>query len=429
MTRQWRYATAVAVLAALSLVLAACGGGTDEAGDDDPTSLTMAVESNSKAAVEEALAAYKKEAPNVTIKPRYASIQDVTTTLYAQIAAGNAPDIFPTFGGSTGGISMANLVEADLAANLAEGPHSEWTEDIPDQYRDALGGDKGIYLWNSGLGVIGVVYNEDVLEEHDLALPKTWPELLETCDRLKQAGVVPLALGLQTPWITQLIPYALAPSIALRDPDAVKEIGKNGVTFSNSGWREIFERYLELNERGCFNDSPNGTTFEQVIEQVAGGKAAMAVLTSAIQPMIEAASKGRAKIGYGPFPATDDPDELLVPAGLSIGFSVSSKSKKQEAARKFLAWLAEPENSERFAKAHGQLPMDLEEGQKVEPAAMQPFVDYIATGRSRPMAGEWWPNEELQPTHFAVVQEMFAGDITVDEALGRMDEVLAQGKG
>ncbi|QYC42450.1 hypothetical protein Nocox_24235 [Nonomuraea coxensis DSM 45129] len=36
------------------------------------------------------------------------------------------------------------------------------------------------------------------------------------CDKLKKAGVVPIALGAQTPWVTQLITYALVLSTVQR---------------------------------------------------------------------------------------------------------------------------------------------------------------------------------------------------------------------
>jgi raffinose/stachyose/melibiose transport system substrate-binding protein len=38
-----------------------------------------------------------------------------------------------------------------------------------------------------------------------------------------------------------------------------------------------------------------------------------------------------------------------------------------------------------------------------------------------------WPNAEVQQIHFAVVQQLFTGEITIDEALRSMDEAYQKG--
>jgi raffinose/stachyose/melibiose transport system substrate-binding protein len=37
-----------------------------------------------------------------------------------------------------------------------------------------------------------------------------------------------------------------------------------------------------------------------------------------------------------------------------------------------------------------------------------------------------WPNAEVQPVHFAVIQELLGGKISVDGALTKMDEAYVK---
>jgi raffinose/stachyose/melibiose transport system substrate-binding protein len=49
-------------------------------------------------------------------------------------------------------------------------------------------------------------------------------------------------------------------------------------------------------------------------------------------------------------------------------------------------------------------------------------VPFIEEGRSYPFMDQFWPNAEVQQAHFAGIQELFAGDGTIDDLLASMDE-------
>ena len=57
------------------------------------------------------------------------------------------------------------------------------------------------------------MYNEDALKELGLTAPTTWTELIQFCSDAKAKGKVAYALGGATPWNTQLINYALTPTL------------------------------------------------------------------------------------------------------------------------------------------------------------------------------------------------------------------------
>src|SRR5688500_13100779 len=127
-------------------------------------------------------------------------------------------------------------------------------------------------MWTPGSNVIGALYNKAAFKRAGVAIPRTWSELVAACDRFRRSGIAPIAVGNQTPWVAQLINYALAPTHAYANqPDLDRELRAGRTTFTRSGWREAFTRYVELSRRGCFQADPNGTSLERAEAMVARG--------------------------------------------------------------------------------------------------------------------------------------------------------------
>jgi raffinose/stachyose/melibiose transport system substrate-binding protein len=424
----FRWIVAVLALAG-ALALAACGGGTDDndggggggdAAGGEAVTLKATIDSNFKPALDPLIKSFEAANKGTTIDVTYAPVDQIQTSLRAQLGAGNAPDLFTVWPGNGSAMSVAQLSPANVLTDLTDQP---WTDGIPDNFKPLLGTDGKILFWEPGVAVIGAVYNEEVFEKHHIEIPKTWSDVLSICSKLKSAGVVPIAVGNQTPWVTQLINYAIAPSTAfVENPNLAEDMLAGKKTFSNSGWRTVFERYVELQKKGCYNPNPNGTTLEQQIAMVANGKAAMAVHVSAVLPQFEEAAKGKTTLGMFPFPANDKPGDLKIPAGLSSGIGISATSKHSEQAKKFLAFVSEPDNLRKFDETFVNIPTSVTADSKVEPKQLQPFVSYIVEGKSVPFMDQQWPNAEVQPVHFSMVQEVTSGKTSISGALGKLDE-------
>jgi raffinose/stachyose/melibiose transport system substrate-binding protein len=405
-----------AALAAMPGLLAACGSGTQGSGGDGE-SLRLVGVADQKPPVEEMLKRYRERNPDVTFRTSFAPTDQVMTSVRAQLGAGNAPDVHVVYPGNGSAMSMVQVSEAGLLTDLSDQP---WVDMIPDSFRPAFEKDGKVYLFSVGSTVIGAIYNKDVFEQAGVEPPATWSELLQVCQKIKKAGKVPIALGNQTPWITQLIDYALVPSTVFAgNPDFAEQHLAGKTSFSESGWRDAMEMYLELQKRGFFNDNPNGTTFEQQTAMVATGEAAMAVQVSAVLPAFKDAAKDPDVLAMFPFPGADDPEKIWIAAGVVVGFGVSASAKDPEAAKAFLAFMGEEENLVKYSEIIGAIPMA--PGAGVDPV-VEPFVPYIEQNRSVPFMDQQWPNAEIQPVHFSVVQRLLGGEINVDRALREMDE-------
>ncbi|MGP3919665.1 extracellular solute-binding protein [Nonomuraea sp. 10N515B] len=372
-----------------------------------------------KSAMDELLAAYQKVKPAVRVTASYAPTDQVQTSVRTQLGAGNAPDLHVVYPGNGSAMSMTQIAEAGLLADLSAQP---WTQTIPAGFKPAfqLGGKT--YIFSAGSSVIGAIYNKKVFEQAGVdAPPTTWTEFLAVCDKLKKSGVAPIALGAQTPWVTQLITYALVPStVYAKDPTFDDKQLAGQTTFAESGWRQAMEMYLELQKRGFFNDKPNGTTFEQQISMVATGKAGMAVQVSAVLPDFRKAASAPDDLSMFPVPGADDAASVWIPAGVVVGLGAAAKGKNVEEAKAFIDFLGKQENINAWAKAISAIPLTQDASSTIDPA-VESFLPFTKD-RAVPFMDQRWPNAEVQPVHFAVVQELLAGKSTIDEALTKMDE-------
>lgn len=418
-------ATAVGA-AALSLAggLAACGdSGSSSDGGDGGGDLRVIAVADQKPALDPLIAAYERANPDVRINVTYAPTDQVQTSVRTQLGAGNAPDVHVVYPGSGSAMSMAEIARAGLLADLDE---QTWTRSIPSSLDGAFRVDGKTYLYSAGSSVIGAIYNRSAFARAGVEIPRTWSELIASCAAFRRAGIVPIALGAQTPWVTQLITYALVPStVYARDARFDDQQLAGERSFSDSGWRDAMDRYLELQREGCFNDNPNGTTFEQQTSMVGTGRAAMAVQVSAVLAGFrDAAGANRDDISMFPFPGAEDPADNWIPAGVVVGLGVSVRGNT-EGGKRFIAYLGEPENMNRWASAVAAIPLVRDDSTRIDPA-LESFLPYIDDSKAVPFMDQRWPNAEVQPTHFAVIQELLAGKTDVAEALQKMDDAYTK---
>ena len=400
-------------------LLAACGdGGSGSSGGT--ASLTVVGVADEKDPLDLLTKAYTDSGAKVTFKTSYAPTDQVQTSVRTQLNGGNAPDIHVLYPGSGSAMSVADIGKnPGLLADLSS---QSWTSLIPANLKSSFTANGKVNLFSAGLTVIGVIYNKSVFSAANVQIPTTYPELLAACAAFKKAGKIPFALGAQTPWVTQLITYAFVASDVYRDtPDFDDQMLAGKATFLGSGWKQAMTSYMDLRDQGFFNDNPNGTTLEQSTSMVATGQAAMAVQVAPLLPAFRDAAKNKDDISMFPFPSADTADKVYTWGAANVGIGVHEKSKNKAAALKFVEFLGQQENINKWCEAVAGIPIKRDASSKVDPA-LELFLPLLDAGRVAPVGGRW-PNAEIQPTHFSVIQELLGKKITVDDALKKMDEV------
>jgi raffinose/stachyose/melibiose transport system substrate-binding protein len=408
------------VTAAASGTLAACGGGGG--GSSSGGTLKVIGVGDQEAALRKVLDSYKTSHSGFDFNLSVAPTDQVQTALRTQLGGGNAPDVHVVYPGNGSAMSMAQLAKAGLLTDLSS---QSWTQKVPSGFKGAFQNDGKTYMFSPGSSMLGAIYNKKAFAAAGVEPPTTWSELLSVCDKLKKKGIVPIAVGAQTPWITQLINYALVPAtVYAKTPDFDDKMAAGTASFADSGWVDAMTKYLELQKRGFFNDNPNGTTYEQATSMVATGKAAMAVQVSAVLSAFRAAAPSPDDLSMFPFPATDVVADNWIPAGVVVGIAVSAKSKNADQAKAFLDYCGQQENLNAWAGAVSCVPLY---GDAKVDAALTSFLPSLKANKAVPFMDQRWPNAEVQPTHLAVVQQLLGGKTTVPDALKKMDDAYKKG--
>jgi raffinose/stachyose/melibiose transport system substrate-binding protein len=422
-----RFVGAGAGMAALTGPLAACsrfvGGGGQGSGGGGSGSLQIAMTGINPEPIQVFINAFKEKNPDTKVNMTIADTDKYQTSIRTQLASGTAPDVFFVWPGNGNAMALEQVGPAGFITDLSDEP---WADDIPERYESVTQLNGKTMILPTTTTLIGAITGKQIMEDLNLEAPGTWDELLSFCEKVKASGKVPIALGNATPWVTQLIDYALVPSTVYADnPDFDQEMKAGNATFANSGWRDAMEKYLELNDRGFFNENPLGTSYEQQLQLVANGDAAMAVHVSTSLGQVENYGEPGQHVVL-PFPGNEVPDKLWIPAAAGGSFGINAEAENPKGAKELLRVMAEPENMNKAASLQGALPSIPNDQFEIE-AVLEPMMPFMEEGKTVPFMDQLWPNAEVQQVHFAVVQQLFTGEITIDEALSRMDEAYQKG--
>jgi raffinose/stachyose/melibiose transport system substrate-binding protein len=120
-------------------------------------------------------------------------------------------------------------------------------------------------------------------------------------------------------------------------------------------------------------------------------------------------------------PGADTADGVWIPAGIVVGVGVSARSKKSAEAKAFVEFLGEQKNINAWAETIACVPLVRDASSTIDPV-LDPFLPFLEENRAVPFMDQAWPNAEVQPAHFAVVQELLGGETTIPDALAKLDQ-------
>ncbi|MFF5264992.1 extracellular solute-binding protein [Actinomadura viridis] len=197
MIKARRGAALTAVLAAGSLVLAACGGGAES----DPNELRLwhyeAPDSAMGIAWSQAIKEFESTHPGVKVKFEEKGFEQIQKTAPMVLNSKDAPDVMEyNKGNATAGmLSRQGLLE-DMSAEVTK---RGWDKMLPanvqvtSKYdaKGTMGGDKWFGVPNYA-EYVQVYYNKDLFDKHGVKVPTTFAEFTAALDTFVGKGVTPL---------------------------------------------------------------------------------------------------------------------------------------------------------------------------------------------------------------------------------------------
>lgn len=415
----------LAVLLLLSLlVVAGCGANPAPAPAPEKKQEPVTIKmlhwngADAKAVVDDINARFMKEYPNIKIEWESPPLDQYDNIVKTRIAADDVPDLI----GLHPGTPLYGYAKAGHLLDLSDQP---WTSDISAGAKKVITYQGKIYALPLDTYVIGAVYNQAIFDKVGVKPPGTWQELIDVSKKLKAAGYIPIALGNKDQWITQLIPYAMAPTmIYAGTPGFDDDMYAGKAKFNGSTWNKMMDMYLHLNKLGLFNDDALAIGYDQTIELMATEKAAMVVNGNWILAPIRKAN-ANLKLSMFALPAVDkagDPLSLATSVGATT--AISAKSKHAAEAKKYLQFLARPDimglylNEKKAFSALKSISVDFD-------PAVKELGPLLQSGRGYPFLDANWP-AGVQDVMLKAIQEVFSGDKTIPQMLDAMDSAWAE---
>jgi raffinose/stachyose/melibiose transport system substrate-binding protein len=405
MANKRRVATIAALAASASLMLAACSSSGDETSSNGPTGgssdepVTLTWWHNATAgdngqndlgdlwqAVADEFTAMH---PNVTIKIEQIQNEDLQRTrIPTALQSGDAPDLFQQWGGG------------EMIAQADAGYLMDLTDLVADDVT-RLGGTVAPWQYDGktyGLpfqfGVEGIWYRKSLFEQAGISgTPTTMDELNADVQKLKDAGIIPIAVGAADKWPAAHWWYNFALRACAKDT-----IQAAGTTydFSDPCWVKAGDDLQAFIDTDPFQPQFTSTVAQQGATSSAGlvatGEAAMELMghwnAFVYEGFTDGTDAGKAALnddlGWFPFPATDggkgDPSALM---GGGDGFSCYKDAPKECA--ELLSYIVSDDVQKRFAEKVGGMP--------VAPAAStsvkSTLVDVAAAGSKAAYVQLW----------------------------------------
>lgn len=212
------------------------------------------------------------------------------------------------------------------------------------------------YFW-------GIFYRKDIFAKHGLSEPKTWDELLGACATLKAAGIIPFAIGTKASYIAGGWFDFL--DLRVNGYEFHRDLTQGKIAYTDPRVRAVFDRWLELVKPGYYMPNHTSYSWQEALPAMLKGDAAMCLASVSLLAPAKAAGLTEDQLGLMPFPIIN-PDVPPAEVAPTDTLHIPSRSKNKEAAKKFLAFMARPENQAKFnspvsrlaVNKYSEFPMD-----------------------------------------------------------------------
>jgi raffinose/stachyose/melibiose transport system substrate-binding protein len=241
--------------------------------------------------------------PNVDIKITVLENEAFKTKLTTTMQAGKVPDIFQSWGGGT----LAEQAQAGLVQDVTE-PTQDWIGDLNEAGVGLYQVDGKQYGVPYNLGMVGVWYNTALFEKAGIdEPPATWDDFLAAVEKLKAAGITPIALGEKDKWPGMFWWANL--SLRVAGKDAMAQAGEDG-SFDSEGFIKAGQELQRLIEMEPFQEGFLAAPWDGSGGEAAtmgNGRAAMDLMGQWAPSTFAANAKDEKapEVGWFPFPTVD----------------------------------------------------------------------------------------------------------------------------
>lgn len=415
------------LLAVMALLLAACGGG----GTASPSAAASVAAPSEAASPSEAAAEpvtiewwnigtndpgkslnqamadeYMADHPNVTINITILENEAFKAKLATDMQAGSAPDLFQSWGGGV----LAEQQAAGLVRPIDD-EIASWKDTMNGAAMSIYQVDGKQYGVPYNFGLVGFWYNKDLFEQAGISTPpETWDEFLADVQKLKDAGITPIALAGGDKWPAMFywayLSLRVGGQAALED--AVSTGGWDAPAFVQAGTE--LKKLIDLDP---FQPSFLSAVYDNQAATMGNGKAAIELMGQWAPGVEQAQSESKTGIGdalawFG-FPAVTggagQPTDVF---GGADGYAVGKDAPPE--AVDFLKYVASLPVANRWGGLNdGTLPPT----NGAEASVTDPFLKTVLEKRAESTFAQLYLDQATTPALGAAIndaiQTLFAG--------------------
>lgn len=316
--------------------------------------------------------AYEAQHPGVKIELIQEDDDSVKGKTKTLVASNSIPDVFFSWTGTWGG----NFIRGKRAVDLTPviGPDTEWGKTFAPAAVSAFAYNGKYYGIPLYLDAKFMGYNKTIFSQLGIAEPADLDGLLAACDKIKAAGITPIAIGNKEPWVAV---HYLGQLLAYNVPQAVLEKDFDPATaeYADPGYVAALDQFKAIADRCTIGAGMNGISYQTAIQELSDGKAAMYY-----QEIIEFDNAASAstklkpeEFGFFPLPAPKDAKgDPRALEGAPEGYMISTASKNVPLALDFMKFVTSQANAKVLsAPPYGQPSAVIGGG---DPAQMNPAV-------------------------------------------------------
>ena len=285
--------------------------------------------------------------PGVSIKYDAYEPQNYGTVLSTALAAGTGPDVIHirAYGG-TEQFAKAGYLQALTKESVPE--LANFTEAA--LASTSMRSDKQVYGVPFASQTLGVLINAELFEKNGWKAADNWAELIALCQKIKAAGLIPIANGTATAFMAEILTGAVTAGFLGTDFNADILAGK--ATFEDPRFVGALAKLAELKD--YMPPGLTGIDYPTSQQLFLSGRAAM-FFGGSFEIANFRKQNAALKLAFHAPPAAAAGGPRLVPLFFDGGYAVNAKTTKKEVATKLVRYLSTPEFGTPFSKLLGNI--------------------------------------------------------------------------
>ncbi|MBU5443065.1 ABC transporter substrate-binding protein [Paenibacillus sp. MSJ-34] len=378
----------------------------------------------------------EEEVPGLTLK--LDGVQDAVNRnekLRGEMAAGNPPEIFDTFGRFDAYLYYKEGKMLDITPIIEELGIKDkffdlksWTSDDGKVYGLPVGGSAEAFF-----------YNKEYFEQKGLKVPTTFEELEDLLAKIKADGKVPIAAASQASWVPLMMTNQLWARYA--GPEITAGFASGKTKWDDPNMIKAWAKHKEWVDKGYFKKGELALDYADMTTQFTTGEAVMMFEGTWRSSIFKKAEEGqepnmaedmRDKVGFFNMPplagGPGDQTALMQDMNNGYGFSaeVAKDERKLNAVKVFIKNLYNEEMQLRGFKEDGVLPSMKVDEQKYQELATEPIMKEITGTLSKVQSSFNAFDALVQPSVRTEVetqiQKLIGGQATAEDALAAIQK-------